>query len=101
MYGDNYIEGSMKLQCVIGETKMNIDNVWKADGKLGFIIPNMGDTIEAGDHPCAVELSVNGQQYSHCGKTFLYMSTGGMSEEELKKLEEEEAKAAGKKGKKK
>lgn len=57
----------------------------------------MGETIPIGEHPCTVELSANGQQY-FIGPSFKYKALDrNLTEEELKKIDEDEAKAAGKK----
>ena len=90
----------MKIKCKAGDNEALAEAIWKAQDKLAFTIPDMGE-MEIGDHPCTVEISVNGQEYSESGVTFLYKAIDrNMSEEDLKKLEEEEAKAAGKKKKK-
>lgn len=57
----------------------------------------MGEAIPLGEHPCSVEISANGQNYFQ-GPTFKYKSLDrNLTEDDLKKLDEEEAKAAGKK----
>lgn len=55
-----------------------------------------------GNHQLVVEITVNGQQYSANGISFMYNQVDpNMTDEELKKLEEEELKAAKKPGAKK
>lgn len=62
----------------------------------------MGEEIEVGQHQVIVEATVNGQNYTANGKSFLYNAIDrNMSEEELKKLQEAEEKAKGKPVKKK
>lgn len=68
---------------------------------LGLTLPDMGEQLEVGNHLLTVEVSLNGQQYTSNGVKFLYMMVDpALSEEDLRKLEEDEAKTA-KKGKKK
>ena len=50
----------MHLRCSIGEISKSSPVIWKQEGKLAFNIPDMGETIPIGEHPCTVELSVNG-----------------------------------------
>jgi hypothetical protein len=62
----------------------------------------MGEEIEVGQHQVVVEVTVNGQNYTSSGKTFMYNAIDrNLSEEELKKLQEAEEKAKAKGGKKK
>jgi hypothetical protein len=62
----------------------------------------MGEEIEVGQHQIIIEATVNCQNYSSNGKSFLYSAVDrNMSEEELKKIQEAEEKAKGKGGKKK
>ena len=61
----------------------------------------MGEQLEVGNHMLNVEVSLNGQQFTNNGVKFSYMMVDpALTEEDLKKMEEEEAKTA-KKGKKK
>jgi len=80
--------------------------VFKNSKKLAVLIPNMGDQVPIGHHQLSVEVSINGQQFSQNGVTFLYNCTyikfkrlavdPNLTEEELKKLDEADEK--GKKG---
>ena len=69
---------------------------------LATQIPDFGADVPEGDHMAQVEVTLNGQQYSQSATPvqFLYKSVDpNLTEEDLKKMDEEEAK--GKKGKKK
>lgn len=71
---------------------------------LATSIPDMGAEVPEGDHLVSVEVSLNGQQYSTTETPiqFLYKSVDpNLTEEELKKMDEEDAKGAKKPGKKK
>jgi hypothetical protein len=62
----------------------------------------MGATVEIGNHQLVAEVTVNGQQFTANGISFLYNQVDpNMTDEELKKLEEEELKATKKGGVKK
>jgi hypothetical protein len=57
----------------------------------------MGSDVPIGQHPLSVEVTLNVQQYSSNGVTFLYNSVDpNLSEEELKKMDELEEKQKGK-----
>ena len=62
---------------------------------LGATIPDMGPELPEGEHMVKVEVSLNGQQYSPSENVqFMYKSVDpNLTEEELKKLDEEDAKA--------
>jgi hypothetical protein len=60
VYGDNFVKSKMSMRCVIGEVSVPTPLIWKKNGKMGFNIPDMGETIPIGEHPCAVEISANG-----------------------------------------
>ena len=34
--------------------------IFKAEGKLGFEVPDLGEELPPGHHECHVELSING-----------------------------------------
>jgi hypothetical protein len=72
---------------------------------LGTSIPDMGPEVPEGEHLVTVEVSLNGQQFTSKNIQFLYKSVDpNLTEEELKKMDEEDAKGAkkpaGGKGKK-
>lgn len=76
--------------------------VFKSTKKLAIEVPDMGAEVEIGNHLLAVEVTTNGQQFTANAVSFLYMHVDpNMTDEELKKLEEEELKAAKKPGAKK
>ena len=60
LYGDDFLKGKTLLWCVIGETIASTNAVWKKEGKLGFNIPDMGETIPIGEHVCKIQASING-----------------------------------------
>jgi outer membrane usher protein FimD/PapC len=69
---------------------------------LGTFIPDMGAEVAEGDHPVVVTISLNGQQFNHDAVHFQYKSVDpNLTEEELKKMDEEDAKGAKKPAKKK
>lgn len=58
--------------------------------------------VEIGTHPITVEVTTNGQQFTACGVTFQYNQVDpNLTDEDIRKMEEEEAKAAKKGGAKK
>jgi len=74
------------------------------------VIPDMGADVPLGQHQVVVEVTLNGQQYSSNGISFLFNCTSfpltsavdpNLSEEELKKLDDADEKAAKKGGAKK
>merc|ERR1711990_746042 len=85
-----------------GDKHQFVKPVYKNSKKLCIMVPDMGAEVEVGNHTLTVEVTVNGQQYTENKVGFLYNHIDpNMTEEELKKLEEEEAKAAKKPGAKK
>ena len=69
---------------------------------IATAIPDMGEEVPEGDHMLTVEISLNGQQYSSSGIQFLYKSVDpSLTEEDLKKMDEEDAKGKKAPGKKK
>lgn len=76
--------------------------VFKNATMLGTTIPDLGPEVTEGEHTVAVEISLNGQQFSNQNIQFLYKSVDpNLSEEELKKMDEEDAKGKKAPGKKK
>uniref|UniRef100_A0A7S3CU68 IPT/TIG domain-containing protein n=1 Tax=Strombidium rassoulzadegani TaxID=1082188 RepID=A0A7S3CU68_9SPIT len=78
--------------------------IFKNPKLLAAQIPDMGAEVPEGDHLVSVDITLNGQQFSACeGIQFLYKSVDpNLTEEELKKMDEDDAKGAkGKAGKKK
>lgn len=100
--------GFMKNQLLMARLTANgtvhklVKPVYKNSKKLCIETPDMGTEVEMGNHQLVVEVTVNGQQYSSNGIFFMYNQVDpNMTDEELKKLEEEELKAAKKPGAKK
>ena len=55
----------------------------------------MGGEVPEGDHLISVEVSLDGQQFSSQGVKFLYKSVDpNLTEEDLKRMDEEDAKGA-------
>jgi hypothetical protein len=72
--------------------------IFKNSKKLGCEIPDFGAEVPIGNHMVAVEVSLNGQQYSSNGIQFLYNSVDpSLSEEDLRKQDEAEEKERAKK----
>ena len=75
--------------------------VYKNPGLMATTIPDMGVEVPEGDHQVSVRITLNGQQFNKDPLTFLYRSVDpNLTEEELKKMDEEDLKNA-KKPKKK
>lgn len=67
---------------------------FKNSRKLACEIPDMGAEVPTGHHHLNVEVTLNGQQYSSGGPSFLYNSVDpNLTEEDLKKMDEAEEKA--------
>jgi hypothetical protein len=65
-------------------------------------MPDMGEDVPIGNHLLNLEYTINGQQFSKSGLQILYNSVDpSLTEEDLRKLDEEEAKNAKKNVKKK
>lgn len=87
-------EGVTKSTCVTP--------IFKNPKMLAFCVPDMGEEVPVGTHPLNVELTFNGQTYTASGLTFQYNSVDpALSEEDLRRLDEDEAKNAKKGGTKK
>ena len=50
LFGDQFIKNKLLLRCVIGEIFVPTNVIWKREGKIGFNIPDMGETIPIGEH---------------------------------------------------
>ena len=50
LFGEQFLKNKINLRCVIGETIVHTNSIWKRDGKIGFNIPDMGETIPIGEH---------------------------------------------------
>ena len=72
--------------------------VFKNSKLLGTIIPDLGAEVPEGDHLVTVQVTLNGQQYAGEKIQFLYKSVDpNLTEEDLKRMDEEDAKGAAKK----
>ena len=105
LHGENLIKTKVLQVRYVSETEPPVSKIerpiFKNNKMLGLTLPDMGEQLEVGNHMLTVEISLNGQQFTNNGIKFLYMMVDpALSEEDLRKLEEEEAKTA-KKGKKK
>ena len=77
-----------------GTVNKLVKPVFKTTKKLAVEVPDMGTEVEIGNHQLLIEVTVNGQQFTAQGLSFLYTQVDpNMTDEELKKLEEEELKA--------
>ena len=104
IYGSNFVNNGedLKVKFMLGEKAIELAPIFKNTQKLAWKIPDMGEEIEVGQHTVTCEVTINGQNFTKNGKTFLYSAIDrNMSEEELKKLQEAEEKAKAKGGKKK
>lgn len=71
------------------------ESIFKNQGMLAAQIPDMGAEVPEGEHLLSVEVSLNGQQFSSQNVQFLYKSVDpNLTEEDLKKMDEEDAKGA-------
>ena len=96
LYGDNFIKSqSVQLMCDFesGTKKVLITPIYKNPCMLAFTIPDMGEEVPVGNHTLNIEITLNGQSYTENGLTFMYNSVDpALSEEDLRKMDEEEAK---------
>ena len=104
IHGTGFLKNSLLMArvSVANVTKL-VKPIWKNGRKLAIEMPDMGTEVEQGNHQATVEVTVNGQQFSTNNISFLYNQVDpNMTDEELRKLEEEEMKAMkkGKPGKK-
>lgn len=85
-----------------GAKSVMVTPIYKNPNMLAFVVPDMGEEVPVGQHPLNVELTANGQNFTANGLTFQYNSVDpSLSEEDLKRMDEEEAKNAKKGGAKK
>lgn len=76
--------------------------IFKNPKLFATTIPDMGGEVPEGDHLLSVTITLNGQQYNQHPVQFLYKSVDpNLTEEELKKMDEDDAKAKKPGGKKK
>ena len=97
IYGNQFRKSDEITAKFVWEDKISRSSpcVYKNPGLLGTSIPDLGPDVPEGDHLVTVEVSLNGQQYSSQGIQFLYKAVDpNLTEEELKKMDEEDAKGA-------
>ena len=105
VYGANFLK-SDSLQAKFSFEGEKVEKysecVYKNPNMIASTIPDMGEEVPEGEHMLSVELTLNGQQYSSNGIQFLYKSVDpNLTEEDLKKMDEEDAKGKKAPGKKK
>ena len=72
---------------------MRVTPIYKNPNMVAFTIPDMGEEVPVGNHLLSVEATMNGQNFTGSGLTFQYNSVDpALTEEDLKRMEEEEAK---------
>ena len=104
VYGQNFLKkDTLKVKFTYeGSVVKEVEGIYKNPTKIGCLIPDMGEEVPVGQHLVVVEVTLNGQQYSSNGITFLFNSVDpALSEEELKKLDEADEKGKKPAGKKK
>jgi hypothetical protein len=76
-----------------GIVSKEVNAIYKNLKKLACDIPDMGAEVPVGHHHLNVEVTLNGQQYSSGGPSFLFNSVdSNLTDEELKKMDELEEK---------
>ncbi len=98
LYGENFIKSrALKLMITYDsgvKTEM-LTPIFKNSRMLAFSIPDMGGQVPVGNHLLNLEITLNGQTFTSSGLQFLYNSVDpALSEEDLRRLEEEESKNA-------
>lgn len=108
LHGENFVKkDSFSLVFTwLGEEEQRVTKVewpiFKNSKCVAFCVPDMGVDVPIGNHSVHVEATCNDQQFTNSGLTFLYNSVDPkLTEEDLRKLDEEEAKNAKKNVKKK
>ena len=95
--GTNFLKSDQLIAkfCWDGQVTKTASCIYKNPSMLGTTIPDMGPDVPEGEHLLTVEVSLNGQQFSSQNVQFLYKSVDpNLTEEELKKMDEEDAKGA-------
>lgn len=105
IYGSDFVKTDEMIAKFLWEDKVTVkcSLIFKNENMLAAQIPDMGADVPEGDHMVGIEVSLDGQQYTNNAVKFLYKSVDpNLTEEDLKKMDEEDAKGAkGAKGKKK
>lgn len=100
LMGDNFIKTDELIAKFTWEDKISLNSpvIFKNPCLLGTTMPDFGPELEEGDHNVSITISLNGQQFNPVPVVVLYKAVDpNMTEEELKKMDEEEAKNAAKK----
>lgn len=97
VHGRNFINTGELLQIRFsynnGEVTQNVSPVFKNTKLLGVVLPDMGADVPIGQHMLTAELTLNGQQYSSSGCQLLFNQVDpNLTEEDLRKMDEDEAK---------
>lgn len=96
LHGDNFLKGvstQVLFSYDCGAKTQTIAPIYKNPNLLAFCVPDMGEEVPVGNHPVNVEVTLNGQTFTGSGLTFLYNSVDpALTEEDLKRMDEEEAK---------
>jgi len=76
-----------------GTKKVLVTPIYKNPCMLALTIPDMGEEVAVGSHTLSLELTINGQSFTESGLTFMYNSVDpALTEEDLRRMDEEEAK---------
>jgi len=96
LYGENLLKvPSLQIICTFdaGIKTVLVNPIYKNQTFVAFTIPDMGHEVPVGNHPLSVEMTLNGQNFTQNKLTFMYNSVDpSLSEEDLKRMDEEEAK---------
>jgi len=105
MYGSNFLNNTglqIKFSYNAGEVERIVQPVFKNSTLIGMALPDMGSDVPIGHHLLTAEITLNGQQYSNFGQKVLYNQVDpALTDAELAKMDEDEAKNQKKGGKKK
>lgn len=98
IYGKDFLKSNTEIVakfCWDGQVIRTNTCVYKNSCMLATQIPDMGGEVPEGEHLISVEVSLNGQQFSSQNTQFLYKSVDpNLTEEELKQMDQEDAKGA-------
>ena len=95
MHGSGFIKSKEIVAKFSWDDKItvNVPVVFKNSTLLGVTIPDLGADCPEGDHLVQITVSLNGQQFSSTKAEFLYKSMDpNLTEEDLKRMDEEDAK---------
>jgi hypothetical protein len=104
IYGNGFLNDPNLMVSFIwsGSVTKKVKPIYKNTKKLAIEVPDMGTSVEIGTHQLVVEVTTNGQQYTQNGVSFTYNHIDpNLTDEDLRKMEEEEAKNNKKGAKKK